>query len=265
MTNQTQPTPPTAWQSFGRFLLGLTRLILFALVVALVIGAIYLSAPYAYRYILLPVQNNRAVIEHLRRTQAQLRDDLNKQLAAQQERIAQLETALAAEREIRSELENKLAQQAEAMSALVEIEANFQVQGQTIAALEESMDALDLFLDDLESTVARVEQDITVPDSRVAGLQTQTLVLQMNQAILKARLHLVENNAGQAQLALEQVEQALEQLKSLDSPAKGEELAKIQTQLEAVATAIEEQPFIAIQELEILWQLLQEFSKPISN
>ncbi len=261
MTDQTQPTEPISRQSFGRILWGLIRLILFVLAVATVTGAIYLAVPYVYRYTLLPAQNNRAVIEHLQRTQTQAQDDFNNQLAEQRRRIAQLEADLAAEREARSELENRLAEQAEMISAQAELAVALQAQGQTLAALEQSVDALDLFLEDLDKSVAKVEQDLILPESRVADLQAQTLVLRLSQVILKTRLHLAENNAGQAQLALEQAGEALEQLQNLIPPARQEELAEIETQLDAVAGAIKEQPFIALQELEILWQLLQEFSK----
>jgi F0F1-type ATP synthase membrane subunit b/b' len=257
MTNQTQSRA----SGIGRILGGLLRLILFAVVVALITGAVYLATPYVYRYTMLPVQNNRAVIETLRQNQAQLQEDVSQQLAEQRERIAQLEADLAAEREARSELENQLAQQGETLAAQAELAAEQQAQGQAITGLEESIDALDLFLNDLDTTVAQVEQDLNSPDRGVARLQAQTLVLQMQQATLKSRLHLTENNAGQAQQALEQAQQALETLNEVTPSEDQGELAEIEAQLEAVSAAIEEQPFIAIQELEILWQMLQEFSE----
>ncbi|HEX9925269.1 MAG TPA: hypothetical protein VGD99_21615 [Anaerolineae bacterium] len=257
MTNQTQSRA----SGIGRFLGGLLRLVLFAVVVALVTGAVYLATPYVYRYTMLPVQNNRAVIETLRQNQAQLQEDVSQQLAEQRERIAQLEADLAAEREARSELENQLARQGETLAAQAELTAEQQAQGQAIAGLEESIDALDLFLNDLDTTVAQVEQDLNSPDRGVARLQAQTLVLQMQQAVLKSWLHLTENNAGQAQQALEQTQQALETLNEVTPSEDQGELAEIEAQLEAVSVAIEEQPFIAIQELEILWQMLQEFSE----
>jgi len=260
MTNQTQPRASGFWNGVGRILGGFLRLILFAVVVALVTGAVYLAVPYVYRYTMLPVQNNRAAIEVLRQNQAQLQKDVSQQLAQQNERMAQLEAGLAAEREARSELENQLTQQGETLAAQAELAAEQQAQGQTITSLEESIDALDLFLNDLDTTVAQVEQDLNSPDRGVARLQAQTLILQMQQAILKSRLHLTENNPGQAQEALEQAQQALETLNEVTPSDNQGELAEIEAQLEAVNAAIEEQPFIAIQELEILWQMLQDLS-----
>jgi chromosome segregation ATPase len=258
MTEQSQAS--STGQSLGRFLRGFVRLVLFALVVALVTVGIYFAVPYIYRYTTLPVQNNRAVIDNLRRTQQQLQDDLSGQLADQRERIAQLESDLAAEREARSELQAELARQAEIVSAQTDLEARLETQGQAITALEQSVDALDTFLTDLDSTVVNVEQALESPERGVARLQRQVLILQMSQAALKARLHLSENNPGQARLVLENVNQDLQQLAALTPSEKREDLSQIREQLAAVVTAIEEQPFIATQELEILSQLLQQFS-----
>lgn len=260
MTNETQPRASGFWNGFGRVLGGFLRLILFAVVVALITGAVYLAVPYVYRYTMLPIQNNRAAIEALRQNQVQLQKDVSQQLAEQRERTAQLEADLTAEREARSELENQLTQQGKTLAAQAELAAEQQAQGQVITGLGESIDALDLFMNDLDTTVAQVEQDLNSPDRGVARLQVQTLVLQMQQALLKSRLHLTENNAGQAQQALEQAQQALETLNEVTPSDDQGKLAEIEAQLKAVNAAIEEQPFVAIQELEILWQMLQEFS-----
>jgi chromosome segregation ATPase len=265
------------WQGFGRFMRGLVRLVLFGLLVAIVVVALYYAIPYAYSYMVQPVQNNRVVIDHLRRTQAQVED----QLADQRERIAQLEADLAAEREARSQLESLLSQQSEALSAQAtvqaELETGLETQGQetltqvefeerfdapteAIVVLEQRVDTLDASLAELNTTVTDMEQAATTPDRDIESLQQQALIGQAAQVVLKARVHLSENNPGQAQLALERAEVNLEELASLIPSEKEEELTEIQTQLETVITAVAEQPFIAIQELEILWELLQRFA-----
>jgi len=265
MTEQTPKAPPTFSQNLGRLILGLIRLLLFALIVAIVTAALYFAIPALYRYLLLPVQNNRAAIEHLRQTHMQLREELAGQLDAQRERIAQLEGDLAAEREARSELETLLAQQGEAQSAQVaaqaDLAAQLETQSQAIAALEQSADAFDAFLTDLEASLARMEQALASPEAGINSLQRQILILGMQQAILKAGLHLAENNAGRAQESLAPVERALERLPDLISPEQQATLADLEAQLQTVLTAIEARPFVAAQELEILSQLIQEFSE----
>jgi len=277
MTEQTNP-PSSFWQGFGRFMRRLVRLALFALVVAVVVVAIYYAIPYVYSYTVLPVQNNRVLIDHVRRSQAQLQEDVTSQLADQRERMAQLEADLAAEREARSQLDSMLAQQAEAISAQAtaqsELETTLQMQGQdsmvqtelatrfdsqaeSITALEETVAAFDTSLAALNSAVADLEQAVTSPNDELVVLQQQILVLQASQALLKARLHLSENNPGQAQLVLEGVEQTLEQLAGLIPSEREADLSEIQSQLQTVVIAIDEQPFIAVQEIEILWELLQ--------
>jgi chromosome segregation ATPase len=256
--NEQATTRPTLEQSpRRRFLGGCLRLLLFALTIAAVTAAIYYVTPYIYRYVVTPVQNNQLAIAQLRQAQARLQDDVEGRLTDQRQRITQLETDLAAERETRSELENRLTQQEEISSAQAvtqaELEARLEAQEQAVAALEQS-------LDDLDAAMAEVERSMAIPEVEVAKLQRRTLLLQMQQATLKARLHLLENNAGQAQLALKGSRQSLRRLKSLVPPTERETVAEIQEQLETVITAIEEQPFTAVQELEILWQLLQAFS-----
>ncbi|MBN1218155.1 MAG: hypothetical protein JXM69_04445 [Anaerolineae bacterium] len=268
------------WQSFGRFMRGLIRLVLFALIVAVIVVVVYYSIPYIYNY----MQNrgdSQVVTEDLRRDQAQMQEDFTNQLANQRERIVQLEAELTAEREARSQLEITVAQQGETLSAQAtaqtEMENMLQTQGQTpavptelaerldaqakaIAGLEQQVDSLDTTLANLDSTAVGLEQMMAEPVPEVDNLQQQMLILQAGQAVLKAQLHLSENNPGQAQLALTRVDLALNRLTGLVSPGKGEALAEIQAQLQTAIVAIEEQPFIAGQELEILWELLQRFA-----
>ena len=251
MTEQTQATSPGFW----RFLRGLLRLLLFAVIVAIITGAIFLAMPYAYRYLLLPVQNNRLVIDHVQRTQTQLQKDVIQQTADQQQRLAQLEAALAAEREIRSELESRLADQAESVTAQATAQAglleNMTQQSQSLAGLAATLRTLD-------ESVTGMEQVLSAPDSEFSRLRQQTLLLQMGQTLFIARLHLVENNAGQAQAVLGEAGQTLNQLAEMAGP-QAEAVTELQTQLERAKTAIEERPFTALQELDILVQLLQAF------
>jgi chromosome segregation ATPase len=284
MTEQMQPAP-TFGQRVGRFFQGLIRLVLFGLIVAIVVtivvAAINYASPFIYNNIVSPLQDNQAKIDSLQQKQSNMQEDFTGQLTEQRERIAQLESELATEREARSVLESTLNQQAETIAAQAtaqaeftadfaaedqaaaraELEKRLEAQGQTLATLGQSVDALDAFVSDLDKTVTGVEQAVATPEAEVVNLQQQALLLQASQATLKARLHLIENNPGQAQQSLERADSALGRLEPLIPPEKEEDLAEIQTQLQATMTAIEEQPFIATQELEILWELLQRFSE----
>lgn len=260
MTEEKSPS------GFKRFMRGFLRLVLFGLVIALIIVAIFYAMPTAYNYLVLPVQNNRVVIDHLRRAETQVQKDMS----SQQEQITELESSLVTEREARSQLESQLAQQAEtitvqataiaqlgsdadAQSLVVagqsDLEARLDDQEEALTGLEDTVDDLETVLDDLEETTVAMND-----------MRQQALVLQASQAILKARLHLGENNPGLAQDSLEVVGEALGELDALTPPEQVEALTAIQEQLETVVTAVDEQPFIATQELEILWLLLQRFT-----
>ncbi|UCC87189.1 MAG: hypothetical protein JSV81_20430 [Anaerolineales bacterium] len=257
MSQQTTTTPSFR-QGLGRFLGGCLRLVVFGLLVAALTALIYYATPYVYRYLVIPVQNNRLAIEQLRNSQSGFQDDLEARLADQSQRIAQLEADLAANREARSELENMLAQNEEMLSTQsatqVELKADLEAQGQALANLERDLDTLD-------AAIAEVEQSIAVPEAEIATLQRRTSLVEMQQATLKARLHLSDNDAGQALLALEDARQPLRRLRSVVPSGERAALAEIEEQLDTVTTAIQEQPFTAVQELEIMWQLLQEFSR----
>jgi chromosome segregation ATPase len=257
MSQQTTTTP-TSSKGLGRIFGGCLRLVVFGLLVAALTAAIYYATPYVYRYFVIPVQNNRLAIEQLRNGRARFEDDLEARLTDQSQRIAQLEADLAANREARSELENVLAQHEEMLLAQdaiqADLEAALESQSQTLATLDQDLDTLD-------AAIAEVEQSIAVPEAEIARLQRRTSLLEMQQATLKARLHLSDNDAGQAQLALEDARQPLRRLRSVVPSEERAALAEIEEQLDAVTTAIEEQPFTAVQELEIMWQVLQEFAE----
>ncbi len=234
------------------------RLVVFGLLVAAITALIYYATPYIYRYLVVPVQNNRLAIEQLQNSQSRFQGDLESRLADQSQRIAQLEADLAANREARSELENVLIQHEEMLSTQgatqVELKADLEAQGQALVTLEQDLGTLD-------SAIAEVEQSIAVPEAEITTLQRRTSLVEMQQATLKARLHLSDNDAGQAQLALEDARQSLRRLRSVVPSGERTALAEIEEQLDTVTTAIQEQPFTAVQELEIMWQLLQEFSR----
>lgn len=251
----TQRTGPTFWQR-------LSRLLLFALIVAAIIIALYYATPYLYRDLVAPTQNNRLAIEQLQRSQTQWREDLEQQLAEQRQRLGQLENELAAEREARSELETRLSQQAETIAAQAtaqaEVETRFETQAQAITTLEQSLDGVDAALTDLDTAVTGVEQAAVEPEAEMARLQRWVLLLQIQQAALKTHLHLVENNIGQARLAFAQAGQILGQLRSLPQPGGTRALTELEAQWQETNTTLEERPLVAVQRLEIFWQALQE-------
>jgi len=260
MTEEKSPS------GFRRFMRGFFRLALFGLIVALIIVVIYYAVPIAYKYMALPVQNDRVAIDRLQRVETQMQQDM----ASQQEKIANLESSLVTERETRSQMELQLAQQAETIAAQAtaiaqlgtdadvqamvvgdqsDLEARLNDQEERLTGLEDSIDKLETVLHDLGETPTVMTE-----------MRQQGWVLQASQAILKARLHLGENNPGLAQDSLQVVGKALDELEPLILPEQSEALTAIREQLETVVTAIDEQPFVATQELEILWSMLQRLT-----
>ncbi|MFQ5613922.1 MAG: hypothetical protein ACE5H9_17510 [Anaerolineae bacterium] len=258
-----QPTPSSG--RFARFVRGFWRLTLFGLLVAVITGLLYFGAPLVYRSFVSPIQNNRLAISQLQRTQGDLSEVVTGQLEGHRQRLTQLETGLAAERETRSELEAALAEQADLISAQATAQAELadrvEAQSQAIAALEQGLATVESNVSALEASLV----EMAAPDVALSRAQGQIRLVQAQQAVLKTRLHLLENNAGQAQLALAQADNALADLRPLLPSGGRETLDDIQAQLGEVAAAIEERPFIAAQEVEILWELLQELAGMIEE
>lgn len=264
MTQQTQTSSRSA-----RFAVAFFRLLLFAVIVAIITAAIYLAAPYIYQTLILPVQNTQVAVERLQRAQTQLAEELRQEMTGQEARVTQLESDMVVERGLRSELEAYFVQQTQTISGQTtrqdELAGQLDQQVETFANLEQRLNTLETGLADLDTSLAEVEQAVESPEAAVESLRRQLLLLQAGQGVLKTRLHLTENNAGQAQTTLEEVRAQIEQLRNLTSPGQRGDIAEIEAQLETVTTAIEEQPFIALQELEILWELLQAYQSEASN
>jgi chromosome segregation ATPase len=254
MNEKTQQ--PGCWSRLGRAIAVLLRLI-FVVVLAVLIGVgIYYGVPWVYWRLVIPVQDNAARVEMLQRDLEDTRADWNTDLTEQGQRIFTLESDLAAQRERLAALEGDLGRMDELLTA----------QGETLselrAALDSAEEATGWLGDDVEILYGELDTlrvEMADPNRVAAAFERRLILLQAWGQILKARLHLLEDNPGNARQALALARANLDRVIVLSPEPEAEVLIAIQERLDAADTAIEERPFVATNELEIIWRDLDTF------
>jgi chromosome segregation ATPase len=254
MNEKTQQ--PGCWSRLGQAIAVLLRLI-FVVVLAVLMGVgIYYGVPWVYWRLVIPVQDNAARVDMLQRDLENTRTDWNTDLTEQGQRIFTLESDLAAQRERLAALEGDLGRMDELLTA----------QGETLSELQTALDSAEdttgRLGDDAEALYGELETlraEMADPNRAIAAFERRLILLQAWGEILKARLHLLENNAGNACQALALARANLEQVIALSPRPEAEALSAIQERLDAADTAIEERPFVALNELEIIWRDLDTF------
>ena len=256
MAMNAETQQPGCWSRLGRAIAVLLRLT-FVVVLAVLIGVgIYYGVPWVYWRLVIPVQDSAARIEMLQQDLENTRVDWNSDLTEQGQRIFTLESDLAAQRERLAALEGDLGRMDELLTA----------QGETLSELQTALDSAEdttgRLGDDVEALYGELDTlraEMADPNRAIAAFERRLILLQAWGEILKARLHLLENNAGNARQALALARANLEQVIALSPEPEAEALSVIQERLDAADMTIEERPFVALNELEIVWRDLDTF------
>jgi len=247
---------PGCWSRLGRASAVLLRLA-FVVVIAILIGVgIYYGVPWVYWRLVIPVQDSAARIEMLQRDLENTRADWNTELTEQGQRISALESDLAVQRERITALEGDMGRMDELLTA----------QGETLSELQAALDSTEETTGQLGGDVEALygeldtlRDEIADPNRVAAAFERRLILLQAWGEILKARQHLLEDNPGNARQALALARANLERVILLSPEPEAEALIAIRERLDAADTAIEERPFVAMNELEIIWRDLDTF------
>jgi chromosome segregation ATPase len=256
MAMNAETQQPGRWNRFGRAITVLLRLI-FVVVIAVLIGVgVYYGAPWVYWRLVIPVQDNAARVEMLQRELENTRADWNADLTEQGQRISALESDLAAQKERIAALEGDMGRMEELLTAQEETLSELQT---ALDSAEETMGQLGDDVEVLYGELDTLQVDVADPNRVVAVFERRLILLQAWGEILKARMHLLEDNAGNARQALALARANLERVIALSPEPEAEALIAIRERLDAADTAIEERPFVVINELEIIWRDLDTF------
>jgi chromosome segregation ATPase len=256
MTINAKTQQPGCWNRLGRAIAVLLRLI-FVVVIAVFIGVgIYYGVPWVYWRLVVPIQDTAARVEMLQRDLENTRANWNNELAGQGQRISALENDLAAQKERIAALEADMGRMDELLTAQGETLSELQT---ALGSTEEATGQLGGDVEALYGELDSLRVEMADPNRVAATFERRLILLQAWGEILKARLHLLEDNPGNARQSLALARDNVERVIVLSPEPEAEALIAIQERLDAADTAIEERPFVALNELEIVWRDLDTF------
>jgi len=249
MTHQ-QPTSGPSGSPILRAVGGFFRFLvrfLFILVVGVLVGAgLYYGAPWAYRTLVQPVQQNTVRVVALEQRMAQEQTRLQDENLALQERIAALEAEMTA-------LGEKSAVRAQDIEGVVEQIQQLELR---ITQAEEDLEAQQEVVEAMRSQLGSAITDLGEQTDQVAGraeeLEGRLALLQTAQDLLKVRLLLMEENSRSARDTLTLATVHLEQAVAL-MPEQAETFLGLQERMAELERLIGERSFRAGPELESLW------------
>lgn len=255
---------PTVGQAIGRALGWLLRLLLIVLLGVAVGVLLYLTVPSLFARIVQPIARSNAAVDRLetavvtleaevddlRIEQGQTANEMQSALLDSQEavagRLAAAEERLAAAEARLRDAEDALAAQAGRVEDLED-------------ALSETLDQLDALTEQLDALEAELPGA-----AEYAEYNRQLLLIRAWQDVLKARLRLMENNAGLAGEDLARAVETMERLYVASSAEQQAALDPIAARLQSALESIRSNPFAANNDLEIAWYELGQLIEPVS-
>ncbi len=268
-----ESTSPSFWRGVGKVLQFLFR---FVVVLALGVGigaGLYYGVPWVYRNVIQPVQHNAFRLDTLEAQTSRMQMDFQEslrlydnRLTALEAQVAQLQADLAEQSESYRTLDADLrdvqattaaqSQQIEQLEQAVQEQADaLQAQAQTLTelsgSLRQTQEAADATASALEKRVGAVELQTADVPAWLNDLAGQLALQQTGQALLKARVLLLEDNPRAAKASLAEAEDFLARAVTL-LPER-EDLPDLQKRLAQVPTLIDRRSYRTTAELESLW------------
>ncbi len=277
MSDQTPSPPPPSFGNrlglaFISFLRALVRVLLILLLVALLGAIVYFGVPVLYHRYVQPVERDLARLNDFQARQEQ--DDLqfNRRLDELQERLTEIELQNDTQKQDLDELQTRL----EDMESERQFgtQAGESAQATAIARLDE----METYLAELSTDLEQMQAEITAlsqalaknsaqiqelssrTDSGAAPLEALRIDLQLVKAmehLTRSRLFLAQNNLGLAEQDVRDARQLLTNLQGQVPAFQIDALARIIARLDAALSSLPSRPFLAAEDLEVAWQLLQ--------
>jgi uncharacterized coiled-coil protein SlyX len=240
------------------------------LLLAVLIGVgiavlLYLVVPPAYTRVVENQAGNEAALAGLEAENATLRAEVSAALTGQD---ATLVAGQAARLEAEEALTARLAALETRIATLEDRvnddESALATQSAELAALHEMLDDTTEQLDAVGASLTALEEELP-GEAEFAVLDRQLLFIRAWQEVLRARLRLLEGNAG---LAASDLEMALATLARVDAEsATADEQAaldQVTARLQAALGALGERPVAASNDLEVAWYTLGDLIEPVS-
>ena len=226
----------------GNFFGVLLRLaVVLALGIAIAAGA-YFGIPRAYRNLVEPAQVNTNRIDALETELDLARADTSSLREQSGARLAELEAALTEQGELLATAKVQLE------AALADSEA----QDKMMKAATDQINAMRSAIGELADQIGAALSDVGEPEQE---LRQELLINRAMLHLIRARLGLLENNAG---LAAEEAARARDLLVEMDPDGEIEHVQGAINRIEIALEAIKATPLVAGDDLEIAWKLLVE-------
>lgn len=183
---------------------------------------------------------------------ASVEQRLTDDVARQNRLLTHLETRLTAVISATNQNSGNLARLSQGLNAL---QGDLNANVGEIDALGGQLDEAQIVFAALADEFADLRQEMLDPESELARLQQVVALYRVSELIARARLRLVEGNAGLALLDVTAALTAVETL-SASSPALAEALAPVETRLSLAAANLPANPLDAARDLESAWERL---------
>jgi len=272
-----QQQPTSSGSAFSRSVAGFFRFLvrfLFVLVIGALIGlGLYYGVPWAYRRLVLPVQENGARISILEQEMDLNQEHWKEDIQVLRDRIVSLETAV-------NELQETAAVQSQDHEALAERAQNLEARADQLESalaghqqdVSEIQSNLTEATSDLSAETESLQQQLTEMQTtldqrtesiqeRVGDLAGRMILLQTAQDLLQVRLLLLEENRTLAREALALAVTHLDQA-SATMPSQKEALEGLRERMVTLDDLIARQSYRVRPDLEALWADLMDLIVP---
>ncbi len=226
---------------------------------------LYLVVPPAYTRVIENQVGNEAALAGLEAENATLRAEVSAALVGQ-------DATLVAGQAARLEAEEALTARLAALEARIatledrvnDDESALATQSAELTALHEMLDDTTERLDAVDTGLSALQEELP-GEAEFAVLDRQLLFIRAWQEVLRARLRLLEGNAG---LAASDLDMALVTLARVDTESATADqqiaLDQVTARLQAALETLEDQPIAASNDLEVAWYTLGDLIEPVS-
>ncbi len=254
---------PTFGQRVGRAVGWVLKLLLIVLLGTAVGTLLFLTVPSLFERVAQPLAESNAAVSRIESQVVTLEARIGQAQAAQSEAAVEQRSALV---DTQQALNARLAAAEERLAAA---EARLRDAEDEAAAQAGRIDELETALGDTVEQLEAVGEQLDALEEELPGtaeyaeFNRQVLLIRAWQDVLKARLRMLENNAGLAQEELERALDTLDRAYAVSSAEQREALDPVIERLSAAYEAIQANPFVASSDLEVGWHALGLLIEPL--
>lgn len=260
-----QPKGESSCLSALRLVLRAVVRLLVAILIGVAIGVLlYVGIPWLKNRFVAPLDRHEQRLTLLETETAQRLEKLESERQAGDEQIAEVYEQLdglnlnwESSQATQTALQEQSVQDAEAIrTALAELE-------QQIATLEAGAEALQTTLDAQNDRLVQSEAASLEQAAAIRALQQEAQLLKAMGMLSRARLFLMQNNLGLAQLDIEAAQAVLVGLRPDLNETEARALDEILLHLNLARSHLYTAPVLVMDDLEVAWQLLRRGLEPL--